>query len=565
MFEKGHIDTGFANRAWLPSLGRADDGTIYCAWSLDVKVIYVCRSHDAGKTWSKSVKVMECPRPGDLGDPNVLCVGKRVTVFASFGPAPRPPYTSIDTLASSSDDGGETWSAVRVVPIPRKYVCGRCQPPIRLDEKAIAMGYSYDVPAEEGHPVSEEQLMHLRAGVLLSHDEGQTWSAGGDIDVSIANIGVGDSTGADEPAIVRLSNGDLFAIVRTYDTHPYETRSHDGGLTWDTPKPSRFFGHNSPSALLRLSDGAIVRAWDNSPEQRFPLVASLSTDDGRTWTPPCTITEPTAEASFGEASYPTLVQAADGTIVVSWWETDAHGSNVGVARFDRKWLEEAKAGPVIVAFGDSVTLGARPGIAEAETFRARLQAKLRDAGVAAKVANAGIGGSNTRDALARMDRDVVAEEPRVVIVMFGLNDAAMVDGGPVARTEPRVSLAEYRENLTHIVRRAKRAGAQVVLCTPTPMSRAYPYEKLGAYGTHEDINFLLREYAQAAREVADAEHVPLVDLFALFTERPDGLKLIEDGNHPWPAGHALIVERLFAPVRAALAAATKGSRPVHGE
>jgi lysophospholipase L1-like esterase len=299
--------------------------------------------------------------------------------------------------------------------------------------------------------------------------------------------------------------------------------------------------------------------WDNSPTNRFPLVASLSTDECETWSPPRTITEPEVdekgELSYRTACYPSIAQADDGTAVVVWWETSAAGSNVGLARFNRAWVEEARLEPLagtIVAFGDSVTLGVREGVTEYQTFRSRLERRLREAGVPVRMVNAGIGGSNTRDALGRLEHDVLAERPALVIVTFGINDAALVDGGPVARTEPRVPLDEYRANLSEIVRRAQAAGAKIVLCTPTPMSRAYAYSDVGEYGKHEDINYLLRQYAQAAREVAAEAKVPWVDLFDLFISRPDGLDLIPDGNHPWPEGHALIADALFEPVRRAL-------------
>jgi lysophospholipase L1-like esterase len=165
-----------------------------------------------------------------------------------------------------------------------------------------------------------------------------------------------------------------------------------------------------------------------------------------------------------------------------------------------------------------------------------------------EVANAGIGGDNTRTALARLDRDVLSEKPDLVTVMFGVNDAAMVDGGPVARTEPRVSLDEYRSNLKAIIERIRGARAKVLLCTPTPMSRKYLYANLGAYAEHEEINYMVRQYAQAAREVAQQENVPLFDAFSLFLDRPDGLDLIEDGNHPYVKGHALIAEGLLETV-----------------
>jgi len=358
---------------------------------------------------------------------------------------------------------------------------------------------------------------------------------------------------------VRLSNGDLFMIVRT-TTRPYETVSHDGGRTWDPLKPGPFQGFNSPTALLRLRDGAIVRAWDNSSTNRFPLVVSLSTDGCRTWSPPRTVTEPsvTEEGSlaYATACYPSLAEAADGTILLAWWQrsTDGHNS-VWLARLNREWIEEARTLPPprkIVAFGDSVTLGARPGVTEYQTFRHLLQEKLRQQGLNVAVINAGIGGDNTRTALARLDRDVLAEKPELVIVMFGVNDAAMVDGGPVARTEPRVPLDEYRGNLRTIIERVQGAGARALLCTPTPMSRKYVHQNLGAYAEHEDINYLVREYAAAASDVARETGVPLLDAFSLFTDRADGLDLIEDGNHPYVKGHALLAEALFGPVRSLL-------------
>jgi len=205
----------------------------------------------------------------------------------------------------------------------------------------------------------------------------------------------------------------------------------------------------------------------------------------------------------------------------------------------------------VVAFGDSVTLGVRAGVAEHQTFRSLLQQALSKEG-AAQVVNAGVGGHNTRHALQRLEKDVLAEKPDAVIVMFGVNDAAMVDAGPVARAEPRVPLEEYRRNLETIVRRIREGGAKVVLCTPTPMSRAYAYSNVGAYAQNEEMNFMLRRYAEAAREVARSTGATLVDAFRLFLDRPDGLKLIEDGCHPYVEGHRILAGALLEPVRTAL-------------
>jgi lysophospholipase L1-like esterase len=555
--DMAELQSGLPGSIEIPTLGTWDGKTVYCVYSNDIKSIWVQSTQDSGKTWTEPVQVMGLSAPRYITDANLLVDRDRITVFAThvLESVDFPNKIAHSVFQTSvSEDGGRSWSAPTPLPSLHRYVCGCIHVPVWLDGDTVVMGWSWDVPAEEGKPSGTEGGMHLRAGVLISKDRGKTWTPGDDADLPQ------QAMGADEPALVRRSNGDLFMIVRT-TTRPHETVSHDGGRTWERLKPGPFQGFNSPSALLRLRDGAILRAWDNSPTNRFPLVVSLSTDDCRTWSPPRTVTEPTVDRdgalSYATACYPSLAQAADGTILLAWWQRDTQGhSIVWIARLNREWIEEAHSLPPprrIVAFGDSVTLGVRPGVTEYQTFRYLLQERLKQQGLNMEVVNAGTGGDNTRTALARLESDVLAEKSELVIVMFGVNDAAMVDGGPVARTEPRVPLQDYRANLKTIIGRVRGAGAKVLLCTPTPMSRKYLYQNVGAYAEHEDINYMLRDYAEAAKGVGSEMSVPVFDAFGLFIDRPDGLDMIEDGNHPYVKGHALIADGLVEPVRKLLA------------
>jgi lysophospholipase L1-like esterase len=552
------LGAGLKGNVEIPTLGTSDGRTIYCVYSSNTRSIWLQATRDAGRTWSKPVKVMGLPGPRYITDANILVDGRRLTVFAThvleLPDRPGRFARSVFRVAVS-EDGGRSWTEQPPLPLDRNYVVGCIHAPVWLDGDTVVMGYSWDVPAQQRRPAASEGGMYLKSGVLISTDRGRTWVRGGDVEVKKRPIG------ADEPAVVRLSNGDLFMIVRTSYPRPYETRSRDGGRSWAPPRPSRFFGYNSPSALLRLHDGTIVRAWNNSPANRFPLVASISTDDCRTWSPPRTVTEtdllPDGSISYVRACYPTLAEAADGAILLAWWQmTAARESSVYCARLSRRWIEATRRWPRplrIVAFGDSVTLGVRRGVHEYQTFRYLLERWLRERGLRVEVINAGVGGDTTAKALQRLDRDVLAAEPDVVIIQFGLNDAAMVDPGPVARSEPRVSLEAYRANLATMLDRLQAAGVRTLLCTPTPMSRRYPYANIGAYAEHADINFMVRRYAEAVRQLAKERRVPCVDLFSLFINRPNGLALIKDGCHPYAAGHRLVAEALLEPVSQALA------------
>jgi len=71
-------------------------------------------------------------------------------------------------------------------------------------------------------------------------------------------------------------------------------------------------------------------------------------------------------------------------------------------------------GPV-VAFGDSLTAGV--GATSGQDYVSHLSRKS-----GAAIINAGISGNTTRDAMARLDRDVLARNPSVVLLWLGGND-----------------------------------------------------------------------------------------------------------------------------------------------
>ena len=218
----------------------------------------------------------------------------------------------------------------------------------------------------------------------------------------------------------------------------------------------------------------------------------------------------------------------------------------------------------IVALGDSTTATALDWAPQIKQVYADcLPGALAEHAIAAEVVNAGIGDTTTREAVARLDRDVRSHHPGLVVVQFGINDSWIdVDLG---KTRPRLTRAEYRHNLTIIIRRLRRDGARVILMTPNPMRWADPfYEKAftehpGLLDVHavRGIDRLLDRYVAVVREVAQHESVPLVDVFDAFErygevrgQSIDDILLAGDGIHPNQRGQqlvcALLSERIVA-------------------
>src|SRR6185436_21191567 len=104
---------------------------------------------------------------------------------------------------------------------------------------------------------------------------------------------------------------------------------------------------------------------------------------------------------------------------------------------------------VIVALGDSLTAGL--GVAPDEAYPALLESRLRQAGYAYRVVNAGVSGDTSAGAVRRLDW-VLRSRPEIVIVALGANDG--LRGLPVPA---------LRDNLIAIVTRLRASGARVLL------------------------------------------------------------------------------------------------------
>jgi len=179
----------------------------------------------------------------------------------------------------------------------------------------------------------------------------------------------------------------------------------------------------------------------------------------------------------------------------------------------------------IVCFGDSVTgVYYHTGSRRAYTDMLGIALKKAVPGADLTMVNAGISGHTTVNALSRIDRDVLKQQPDLVTVMFGLNDMT------------RVPLKQYRENLHKIIKQCRSIGAEVLLCTPNAVitTQGRPIEKLA-------------KYCEVVREVGREMQVPVCDnnkiLNALRDQDALAWRLMmSDEIHPNMAGHKKMAE-----------------------
>ena len=127
------------------------------------------------------------------------------------------------------------------------------------------------------------------ASVVTSDDRGKTWSRFGAVDIpNLWNYPNGFSW-AVEPGVAE-KRGELVMILRTRTGYLYRSSSRDLGRSWSRAEPLMFSNPDSKHTVIALRSGNLVLLWNNTQtnQTRYPLMASLSRDGGRTW--PATIT-----------------------------------------------------------------------------------------------------------------------------------------------------------------------------------------------------------------------------------------------------------------------------------
>ncbi len=153
--------------------------------------------------------------------------------------------------------------------------------------------------------------------------------------------------------------------------------------------------------------------------------------------------------------------------------------------------------------------------------------------------NRGISGQTTPQMLLRFRQDVIALQPKVVVILAGINDIAE-NTGPI-------TIEGIMDNIISMCQLAKANQIKVVLCSVLPANhfnwnpKIQPAEKVIA------LNKEIKAYASK-------NGITYVDYFSAMVNNENGLdkKYGEDGVHPNLEGYKVMEALLMEVIKKAI-------------
>jgi len=196
----------------------------------------------------------------------------------------------------------------------------------------------------------------------------------------------------------------------------------------------------------------------------------------------------------------------------------------------------------VIFVGDSITQqGAEPGgyITLIDSM-----CKLENRSSQFEFVGAGIGGNKVYDLYLRMDDDVLAKNPDIVVIYIGVNDVWHKTSYGTG-TDPD----KFERFYDAIIKKLKDKNTAAVLCTPAVIG-----EKTDFTNQQDgDMN----KYSAIVRNIAKQNNLPLVDLRQKFldynrqynTENKEQGILTKDKVHLNAKGNQLVADEMWRVIR----------------
>jgi len=196
----------------------------------------------------------------------------------------------------------------------------------------------------------------------------------------------------------------------------------------------------------------------------------------------------------------------------------------------------------VIFFGDSITqMGVEPG---GYIRRIDSLCKMENKSAEFEFVGAGIGGNKVYDLYLRIDDDVLAKNPDIVVIYIGVNDVWHKTSFGTG-TDPD----KFEKFYNAIIKKLKETHISVILCTPAVIG-----EKTD-FSNQQDGD--MNKYAGIVRNIARENNLPLVDLRQKFldynrqynTENKEQGILTRDRVHLNDKGNELVAEELWKVIK----------------
>jgi sialidase-1 len=279
----------------------------------DTAVIAARLSSDGGRTWSPRDRILIQPE----GRCNVMSVSLLRLQDGSIGLFYMRKNSLNDCIPylRKSRDEGRTWSkAVRCIPAPGYFVLNNDRV-IQLSTGRLVMPAAFHRSKRTSGVIDYRSFeSRALAFFFVSDDSGSTWREARDWWALPRR----SQSGLQEPGVVELRNGSLYAWCRTDIGRQWEMVSRDGGETWTRPRPSPFYSPNSPLSIKRIPQiDTYLAVWndrrptttgsppDDSSWGRTPLAAALGDPADHSWSDPILLEDDPARGFCYTAIHPT--------------------------------------------------------------------------------------------------------------------------------------------------------------------------------------------------------------------------------------------------------------------